>query len=618
MSDQTLGQRWIQFLRGYTPTARNDNMVTEKIARLEARYQVRSIVFEHPLEASLLDLFCDKDCSPKPRNALKNVILTGMAGDGKTALCYALWKKLFDSEAPTGKSATKEVNWNGDSLSIRFIFDFSAFFTPQENQSLQPEVLSFLEDLSESIFSVEAPQTVFVVAINDGQFAELWRRLPESSPAKRLANLITDLHATNRRDSELRLSFINLSLISTRDLFARVYEAFVSRDEWDDCLANSELKEFGTYSPLIRNLHALRSPQYKRRLHDLASLCDGCKRHIPIRELLMWMANGLLGLKKAQQGVARINELRRCLTAEDAYRGALHRNLLGENLTPNHRDRFAIFRFLKDLKLGNETIADLDELIIFGEHLDKLKDAYQVLIKPDLFQQRDPSLEHKLNGYVQGDTEGYTEVLDALSSERRRIFFSSDSAALREALPKRSIWAITVFHSAEDYLTHLLDGRVSDSVPIELIQKLILGLNRVWTGLLAEDNERLFVAKGLNLSSAAISDLFVTSVQITDDFGESLISIERQGPTCLVPQLQILWRLDRDCFMFDLTLERFEFLMRVSDGVMPNAFSKECWEDIITLKTKFLRHIQRAGVELRGIRTIETDSTGKLRYVTIG
>lgn len=617
MSEQSLGHQWIQFLRGYTPTTRNDSMVTEKIANLASRYQVAPISFEHPLESSLLPLFFEKDCSRKPFDALKNVILTGMAGDGKTALCYALWKKLFGSEPPKGKSAKRNLDWDGNSLSINFIFDFSAFFTPRDNEQLPSEVLSFLEDFSKSVFSEKASDTVYIIAINDGQFAELWRRLPESSPVNRLATLITDLHATNRRDSEYRLSFFNLSLISTRKLFVSVYEAFTSRPEWEDCLAHPEFKEFGLYSPVIRNLRALRSLPFKRRLYDLVSLCDGCKRHIPIRELLMWMANGLLGLKKAPQGVARLTELRSCLTVEDAYRGALHRNLLGENLTHNQRDRFAIFRFLQGLKLGNETISDLDELIIFGEHLNKLREAYQSLITHDALQQRDPSLEHKLKKYIQGGTEDYTEVLDALSSERRRIFFSAEEEALKKALPNRSIWATTVFHSADDYLKHLLDGELPDPVPTILIRKLILGLNRVWTGLLAEDDERLFLAKGLNLSSAAISDIFVVGVPITDDFGESLISIVKPGRILLVPQIRIIWRPGQEPFEFDLTLERFEFLMRVADGVMPNAFSKECWEDIITLKTKFLRHMQRAGFRLTGIRTIETDSGGKLKSVAI-
>ncbi|MDY0041851.1 MAG: hypothetical protein RBS57_16180, partial [Desulforhabdus sp.] len=89
MSDQPLGQRWIQFLRGYTPTTRNDSMVTEKIGNLVSRYQVAPIGFEHPLENLLVALFFDEDGGRKPRGALKNVILTGMAGDGKTALCYA-------------------------------------------------------------------------------------------------------------------------------------------------------------------------------------------------------------------------------------------------------------------------------------------------------------------------------------------------------------------------------------------------------------------------------------------------------------------------------------------------------------------------------------------------
>jgi len=616
MSDETLGQRWVRFLRGYAPTAQNDNMITEKIMNRVKRYQVNPIRFEHPLKDSLFCLFFENGSSRRPRNELKNVILTGMAGDGKTSLCYELWEKIFGSEVPKGIRATRDTNWEGGSLSITFIFDFSAFFTPQENQPLPQEVLTFLEDFSGTIFGEECPDTIFVIAINDGQFAELWRRLPKASPVNRLARLITELHATNEQNSDHRLSFFNLSLIPTRDLFSRVYEALVSRSEWEDCLAHPELKEFGPHSFLIRNLHALRSPQYKRRLQDLISLCDGCKRHIPIRELLMWMANGLLGMRDAPDGVARLQELRSCFSAKATHAGALHRNLVGENLTQNYRDRFAIFRFLQSLKLGKETIKDLDELIIFGEHLDMFKEAYQAVVKPDPFQQRDPSLEDKLRNYIKGGDEDYTEILDALSAERRRIFFSSDSEVLKKEFPNHSIWEITVFHSADSYLDHLLECGASKPVPAELLQKLILGLNRVWTGLLAEDNEQLFVAKGLNLSSAAISDIFVTAVPIINDFGQSLISVRRA--TSLVPQLQIIWSSGQEPFEFDLTLERFEFLMQVAEGVMPNAFSKECWEDIITLKTKFLRHMERAGCRPRGIRTIDTDQSGKLQSVVIG
>lgn len=617
MSEQTIGQRWIRFLRGYTPTTQNDNMITEKVANLVARYQVDPIRFEHPLESSLFPLFFDGSFSRRPREELKNVILTGMAGDGKTSICYTLWEKLFNSLAPKGKMATEIVNWDGKPIAFTFIFDFSAFFNPQENQPLPKEVLDFLENFSNAVFSNEIPETIFVIAINDGQFAELWRRLPTTSSVFRLAELITELHATNKKDSEHRLSFFNLSLLATKDLFSKVYDAFISRPEWDDCLSRSDLQEFGPYSPLIWNLHALRSPQYKSRLYDLASLCDACKRHIPIRELLMWMGNGLLGLKNAPDGVARLQELRKCASVEDVYNGALHRNLLGVNLTPNQRGHFAIFRFLQSIKIGYETINDLDELIIFGEHLDKYKQAYQAIVEPDPYKQRDPSIKYKLAEYVQGIDEGYTEILDALSSERRRIFFSCDSDAISKILPDRSIWATTVFHSAGDYLLHLMNDDKSKLVPPHILKKVILGLNRVWTGLLAEDDERLFVAKGLNLSSAAISDVFVMGVSIINDFGEVQIYIKRADEKALIPQLQISWRAGYSPFMFDLTLERFEFLMRVADGVMPNSFSKECWEDIITLKTKMLRHIDRAEVKFSGIRTIETDQNGKLQSVVI-
>lgn len=616
MRDETTGQRWIRFLRGYTPTTQNDNMVTEKIANLVSRYKIDQIRFEHPLEASLFPLFFMEDGNRKPIISLKNVILTGTAGDGKSFLCYTLWNKLFNSEPPKEKLSERSVNWGGSLLKIKFIFDFSAFFTPRDNKSIPDEVLQLLEEFAESVFNPKAPETIFIIAINDGQFAELWKRLPESSTACLLGDLITEMHATSRQDCEHRLSFFNLSLIPTSDLFRKVYEALISRSEWDECLSHPEVKEFGLYSPLIRNFHALRSRQYMSRLQDLVSLSDGCKRHIPIRELLMWLSNGLLGLKNAPQGVARLQELRSCLSEEDAYDGALHRNLLGENLTQNQRERFAIFRFLQSLKIGKETISDLDELIIFGKHVDAFRDTHQALVEPDPFGQRDPSLEHKLKSYIQGNEDGQKEILDALSTERRRIFFSSDEDALRHALPDQSIWATTVFHNAADYLKYLSWGG-SQAVPKELLQRMILGLNRVWTGLLAEDNDKLFVAKGLNLSSAPVSDIFVMSVSIKDDFGDSLIIASKGSATSLLPQLRIEWRHGHDPFVFDLTLERFEFLIRVSDGVMPNAFSKECWEDIITLKTKFLRHMERSGGKAMGIRSIETDKAGRLQLISI-
>ena len=617
MIENTLGQQWIRFLRGYAPTAQNDSMIAEKIANFASRYKVAPISFEHPLESSLFPLFFTDDGNRKPFNALENVILTGMAGDGKTSLCYSLWQKLFDSNAPKEKMATKVVDWHGKSLTFTFMFDFSAFFEPQDNQPLPSNVLTFLEEFSDSIFGDGPTERIFIIAINDGQFAELWSRLPPLSPANRLVNLITEMHARNLQKSDYRLSFFNLSLVSTRQLFSIIYEAFLSRAEWLDCLARPDLKEFGLNSPLIRNLRALQSPQYKRRLHELISLCDSCNRHIPVRELLMWMANGLLGLTTAPQGVARLEDLRNCRSTEDAHKGVLHRNLLGENLTQSRRERFAIFRFLQGLKLGNETIKDLDELIIFGKYLESSQEAYNAVVVPDPFLQQDPLLDHKLNRYIQGCAEDDTEILDALLAERRRIFFSSNPEDVTKALFGQSIWGITVFHNAELYLHDLMDAESQDPVPVELHQKVILGLNRIWTGLLAEDKGKLYVAKGLNLSSAPISDIFVMGVEITDDFGEPLISVVRPGPTTLVPQLHIIWRMDHEPYIFDLTLERFEFLMRVAEGVMPNSFSKECWEDIITLKTKLLRHIERANFKPAGVRTIETDHTGHFRLLKI-
>ena len=44
-------------------------------------------------------------------------------------------------------------------------------------------------------------------------------------------------------------------------------------------------------------------------------------------------------------------------------------------------------------------------------------------------------------------------------------------------------------------------------------------------------------------------------------------------------------------FSFNLTLPRFEFLMRVAGGAMPSSFSRESYEDFLSLKQCCLRDL---------------------------
>jgi hypothetical protein len=70
-----------------------------------------------------------------------------------------------------------------------------------------------------------------------------------------------------------------------------------------------------------------------------------------------------------------------------------------------------------------------------------------------------------------------------------------------------------------------------------------------------------------------------------------------------------------------LNVLRYEFLSRVAEGALPSSFSRECYEDILSFKSRLLREwmdMRRAyGEEVATpdemqLRLLELDARGKL------
>ena len=51
-----------------------------------------------------------------------------------------------------------------------------------------------------------------------------------------------------------------------------------------------------------------------------------------------------------------------------------------------------------------------------------------------------------------------------------------------------------------------------------------------------------------------------------------------------------------------LNLRRYEYLVRIAEGALPNSFSRECYEDIMACKTELLRRLaeRRRGEQAEG------------------
>ena len=221
---------WINFVRQYGPGARTDSMYDETIQRSVRRTGIEPFLFEHPAQGQLLSCF-DRNTTAGPFS----IILTGTAGDGKTHLCRQVWNRLggdrgaWASNNPYlslkysypkirgGQSESDDVTSSQD-VTIHIIRDLSAW-APQQSLPWESSKELLLQKLCRSLFDNEA-EDIFLVAANDGQLIESWRRLADTEHVVRARKLFEGLLVDDRQELEgVRLRMFNLSRWNSADLF---------------------------------------------------------------------------------------------------------------------------------------------------------------------------------------------------------------------------------------------------------------------------------------------------------------------------------------------------------------------------------------------------------------
>jgi hypothetical protein len=581
----TPGERWISFLRSYGPINKVDGMYAETVSRQAQLHGVSPLAFEHPEAASLAEAVAPAD------GRLINIVLTGTAGDGKTSLCNELWHRLTGDESrKTGGDRSNysniAVQTPGGERTLHFIFEFSGF-TPEQGQPWTPEQIDLLDRFARSVFDPD-PSEYFVLAANDGKLVQAFDSLPETADSRLKPLIETLLTRDHRTQAGAELLFLNLSRMSTRELLDRALDCLLGRPEWSCLETEASDPAFSPASPLAKNYQLLHEPRLRERLQALCELCDSNGFHISIREILLLLVNGLLGYKGGDR-VARPDTLRDMVRDRRHHDACIYDNLLGANLTEARRERFAVFRFFTGFRIGLETSNALDALLVFGQNDTDLKPHHRRLLGGDAQYGVDPGFELLREAYLEAEEDrgAATEFHAGLVAERRRLFFR-----LAEDDPRFDPWELSVFHSAGAYRRQLLvplrDGRTVDPA---LLARLVQGLNRIWTGMLAGGLDRLYLTTGLDFTTARVSDLYLNAVPIELDFHGSGLRFSFD-PDRHVPVLHVHLRQDHDAAL-PLTLMRFEFLMRVAQGALPSSFSKECYEDIVSFKTRVLSDFYR-------------------------
>ena len=622
--------KWIQFLRQYGPIARADNMYDETIQRSARRSGIQPLLFEHP---ALNDVATSFDqTTPDP----VSVILTGTAGDGKTHLCRNVWSLLGGSQddwALDDPYLSLRFNYPMDrrawprtsptetpalyrSINIHFIRDLSGW-APQQGLKWPSEKEQLLQRFCKSLFDPDFDE-IFLIAANDGQLVEAWRRLSDTPAVVRTRQLFEDLLVEDRQqEAGVRLRMFNLSRWSSAELFDCAYEAFINHAGWKQCYDGvpGENEAFGPKCPIRHNYELLKTPLVAGRLRTLIELCDHNGLHLPIRQILLLLSNAVLGHPDCKDQLMRAVDIPDIASKGTVSKASLYKHILGGNLSENRRQSITVFDYFERFQIGYETCNRIDNILIYGDCDERLGAYFDTLIRSDQFYGADKWYYETRSRYIEGaeeETEDTSQFLELLVAQRRGLFFKIPD----ELASELKLWELTVFKYAGEYLSevlqHLLDAT---NVRRPILSRLIKGMNRIFTGMLLNSDRELFLATSGNFSQAKISRILVDRLSVEPRHGEKVTLTLNEGRRVA---MNVHLAVDLVETM-ELNLVRYEFLSRVAtEGALPASFSKECYEDILAFKSRLLAahdlRKKKAGFEQNedqlGLRLINISQQG--------
>lgn len=613
-------KQWINFVRLYGPIPTKDNLYDENLRRNARRRGIQQILFVHPFEEKVLDCFDAKN------GFRASVILTGTAGDGKTFLCGRAWERLGgDAETWAGQEThcqlTVEIpDSGGRRVTLHVLRDLSAW-VPVQGVAWPLGKRELMLRFCRSIFAPSSDD-VFLIAANDGQLTETFRRLLPDPEVQRAKDVIEELLVSDRSETDgCSLRLHNLSRGSSAELFDLALNAFLSHEGWARCREEASAPDqlFGAECPIRRNYELLITPLVRSRLRALLELCDQNGLHVPVRQLLILLSNSVLGHPDAKDRLMTADDVPKVIGAGTRSQASLYNNIFGGNLSEGRRGNSIIFEYLERFQIGRETSNRFDNILIFGESHEHLREQFNRLIAADTFYGADIAYMGARRDYIEGsdeDAESTTRFLDMLVSQRRALFFKVPEEEKEEL----NLWELTVFKYGGEYLDQVLRVlRSGGSVRRNILGRLVRGTNRIFTGMLINSEHELFLASNASLSQARVSRILEERISVVPRYGGEKVEIIFGNQH---PHLHVSLGAGLGC-KFQLTLTRYEYLSRVAEGAMPNSFSKECFEDVMAFKGRLMRELARrdSGGEPTSeivFRVLDVDASGAAKEERIG
>ena len=562
----------VDFLRSYGPLPSSNAQFDEHVQSTAKRKNVQPLHVTAAKKDALEKAWAAPD---RP-----SVVLTGTAGDGKTYTCRRALEEAGADMADWATAKVLDVEVPDAGL-VRVVKDLA--------ELTDDEKADVYDAFAASVTGVEGAIPL-IIASNDGQLVAFLRQFAarHGDGGEIDETIRTMLVKESEESATLSLKLYNLSRQPHDALFGEVVDAIVGHPDWVRC-EGCTLLAAGT-CPIRRNLAILAKsddPSLRLRLSQLIRIAALNGTHLPVRQLLLLCSNILLGDGKGG-GLIRCVDAHVIAQKDDAAaRVNPYRNVSGLNFEPTERKQFRAFTVFDSFGLGRETLNAFDELMLEREPADAFK---KFMAADPLFG--DPLLAKARAQYRAAPTDVDMPALhDALADQRRRLFFT-----LPEEKGRLDPWLLTIFTGGSDYLrfaANLADGLDATKAK----RHLMIGLNRVYTGLMTEDDDKLWLTGPAGNTQSRQGRVLDTAAPIR--LGKS--AMERLSVDFDAKGLNGRPRLtlssdDNEVNSIDLTPLLFEYLTRIKDGSLPSSFSRQCLEELRQFRLRSVAKLAADGL----------------------
>ena len=582
---------FIHYLTTYGPGGTsNVSLYDEHVLKVARRSGIPPI----QLSSDDLQRFTEILTSKEPCN----ILITGVAGDGKTYLCRQAWKSLGGTEENWNKS-----NIVGLDIQVEETFNRHILVVKDLTDGHYEDILNSLYD------SLDDPYSTIIIACNHGQ---ILKKLQDSNRPElnKLGQIIERRFFDTSVELPKGLELFDLKQSRQDNMFRRIVKSICSRQEWNGCCNCPKCN----VCPILKNRDTLYNQdgtftQTTERMAILFRLLELEGLHFPIREQLCFVANALLGkshIVNMPDDLAECEQVRNS-SSHLSERIDLYDNLFGRNLSRNKQLNIGIYATLRRFEIGNSSTRFLDSLLLDGVSPNiSLKGD-----RPDLnFSQH--FLSSRQDFLADQPTETVIEKFhDELKRARRRLFFTWDPQSILNPTEANrseySIWSLTALPHAQNYFESFIDDHEYSFEKKKTVdEKLFTGLFQVMTGsrVPAMASELLITTRGAEVSSKS-GQLQVASYP----HKRSFLYIKSESERSALPILHISSSRDDDnSITYKLTPHRYECLMQISEGYIASSFSRECLTELMGLKAKLIHDYRQM---------LEQDDFDDEDYVTI-